>query len=119
MAEGLLRSLYGDRYEAYSAGTHPSGVSPHAVLVMREVGIDVSAHASKSIDAFRGTEFDWVVTVCDDAKESCPWFPGAKRYLHQGFHDPSDFAGSEDEGLAGFRRARDEIRRWIVTQFAG
>ncbi len=119
MAEGFLRALYGDRYEAHSGGTEPSGLNPYAVKAMAEVGIDISKHRSKSLEEFRGMEFDYVATVCDRAKEACPFFPGGKRTLHKGFEDPSQFKGTEDEILSSFRRVRDEIRRWIEETFGG
>ena len=95
MAEGLLNALYGDRYEAYSAGTQPTEVNPYAIKVMAEMGIDISKHRSKSVEEFRGKKFDYVVTVCDHAKETCPFFPGGEKYLHQGFKDPSDLRGEK------------------------
>lgn len=118
MAEGLLNNLYGDRYEARSAGTEPTKVSPYAVRVMDEIGIDISDHRSKKVDEFLGMDFDHVVTVCDHAQETCPFFPGAKEYIHQGLENPSEFAGSDEQTLEGFRRARDEIREWIEKTFA-
>lgn len=117
MAEALLRTLYGNRYEAYSAGTRPSRVHPCAMQVMAEVGADLSKHRSKSIEEFRGWVFDYVVTVCDHAKETCPFFPGGKKYLHSGFKDPSAVHGTEEDTLREFRRVRDNIREWIVTTF--
>ncbi len=117
MAEGLLKAFYGDRYEAYSAGTQPSGVNPNAVRVMNEIGIDISAHRSKSVDEFRESKFDYVITVCDQARETCPFFPGGRTYLHQGFEDPSEFKGTPEETVAVFRRVRDEIRAWIMETF--
>lgn len=116
MAEGILRALW-DRYEAYSAGTQPSKVNPYAIKVMSEIGIDISNHRSKSIEEFRGMEFDCVVTVCDNAKETCPFFPGGKKYLHREFNDPAEFTGKEDEIIAMFRCVRDEIKRWIEKTF--
>lgn len=110
MAEGFLNHLYPHLYRAESAGTDPGGVHPLAVEVMREVGVDISAHRSKSIKEFWGEEFDIVVTVCDRAKETCPFFPG-KRVIHRGFEDPSG------GGMEVFRRVRDEIREWIVETF--
>lgn len=118
MAEGLLRSLYGEKYEAWSAGTHPSLVHPLAVSVMKEIKIDISGQRSKSVDEFIGKEMDYVVTVCDSAKESCPFFPYGKHFLHQSFSNPSAFQGTEEEKLAFFRKVRDEIREWITRQFA-
>jgi len=88
MAEGLLKHLFGDKYEVHSAGVHPTRVNPYAIEVMREKGIDISGQKSKSIEEFRGKDFDLVVTVCDDAKESCPFFPG-KKVIHKGFEDPA------------------------------
>ena len=117
MAEGILRTLYGDRYEAYSAGTQPTKVNPYTIKVMSEIGIDISNHRSKSAEEFRGKEFDYVVTVCDNAKEACPFFPGGKTYLHKGFKDPSEFKGNENEIIAEFQRVRDEIKRWIEETF--
>ena len=117
MAEGILRTLYGDRYEAYSAGTQPTKVNPYAIKVMSEIGIDISNHRSKSAEEFRGKEFDYIVTVCDNAKEACPFFPGGKTYLHKGFKDPSEFKGNENEIVAEFQRVRDEIKRWIEETF--
>lgn len=116
MAEGLLRALHGDLYEVVSAGTEPGGVSPYAVKVMAEIGIDIEAHRSKGIQEFFGQQFDCIVTVCDHAKESCPYFPGGKKMLHQSFADPSALIGTEEEITAGFRRIRDEIKSWIENE---
>jgi len=112
MAEGIINALYGDRYEAYSAGIQPAEVNPYAIKVMREIGINISTSRSKSIEEFRGKTFDYVVTVCDHAKEVCPFFPGEK-ILHQSFPDPSTFRGSEDNILEEVRQVRDEIIKWI------
>jgi arsenate reductase (thioredoxin) len=117
MAEGLLDALHGDHYEAFSAGTEPGVVSPYAVKVMAEIGIDILHHRSKSLSAFLDQRFDYVVTVCDNAKESCPVFPGGRQRIHKSFEDPSTFAGSEEEIMAGFRGIRDEIRSWIENEF--
>ncbi len=117
MAEGLLRDLYGDRFDALSAGTQPSRVNPYAVRAMKELGIDISGHKSKSIDNFVGDKFDYVVTVCSSAKESCPALPGAYRLIHKGFVDPSKFRGKDEEILYGFRKVRDEIRNWLASEF--
>ncbi len=117
MAEGLLRTLFGEFYEAYSAGTEPSRVHPSAIKVMSELEIDISMHRSKSIENFRGMEFDYVVTVCDYAKETCPFFPGGKNFLHQDFKDPSTCTGTEVEILTCFRRVREEIRNWVEKTF--
>jgi len=134
MAEGLLRHLYGDRYEAYSAGATPTKVNPLAIKVMREIGIDISGQSSKSIDEFRGRDIDLVVTVCRSTpKLSCPFcsspglsgrpqiisetLPETKRFVEHGFADPSDVEGSEEEKVEAFRFTRDEIRAWILEYF--
>jgi arsenate reductase len=109
MAEGLLRDAGGDRFEVFSAGTHPSRVNPLAIEAMREIGIDISDHRSKSVDEFRGKEFDYVITVCDQASRNCPIFPGGTERIHWSFDDPAAVDGERDERLAVFRRVRDEI----------
>jgi arsenate reductase (thioredoxin) len=113
MAEGLLRHDAGDRFEVFSAGTKPSRVRPEAIAAMRELGIDISCHRSKSVDEFKGRRFDYVLTVCDNAKESCPIFPGKTVAVHHNFEDPAALQGSEEERLALFRRVRDEIRQYL------
>ncbi|MFP4081983.1 MAG: arsenate reductase ArsC [Candidatus Aminicenantes bacterium] len=113
MAEGILKKLYGNRYEVYSAGTQPSSVNPLAIKVMKEIGIDISTQHSKNVGEFLERKFDYVVTVCDRAKEGCPFFPGAKHSIHKGFQDPSAVRGTEQEKLIVFRKVRDEIRNWI------
>ncbi len=117
MAEGLLRNLYGNRFDAYSAGTHPSVVNPYAVKVMEEIGIDISKQHSKSASEFLDVRFDYIITLCDHARETCPFFPGGGQYLHKGFDDPAQTEGREDELLSDFRRVRDEIRDWIKGTF--
>lgn len=117
MAEGLLRAHYGDRYEVFSAGTQPSGVNPFAVAAMRDLDIDLSAHRSEHIDAFAATPMDYVVTVCDSARESCPYFPAQRQNIHYSFEDPSAVVGPDAEKLAAFRRIRDEIKRWLDETF--
>lgn len=114
MAEGLLRHDGGDRFEVFSAGTKPSQVRPEAIEVMRELGIDISGHRSKSVDEFSGQEFDYVITVCDNANESCPVFPGRTRRVHWGFEDPAEVMGDEATRVAVFRRVRDEIRKKLA-----
>jgi arsenate reductase (thioredoxin) len=109
MAEGLLRHLAGDRFEAASAGTHPSVLNPGAVAVMQEIGVDISGQKSKGLELFKGDRFDHVITVCDRAKESCPVFHGAAAMLHWSFDDPAEALGSPEEKMAVFRRVRDEI----------
>ena len=112
MAEGLVNGLHGDRYAAYSAGTEKTGVNPYAVRAMRNMGIDISQHRSKSVEEFRERTFDIVVTVCDSARESCPFSPG-KKVIHNSFTDPSSSRGSDEEILMAFENTRDEIRAWI------
>jgi len=113
MAEGLLRHDAGDRFEVESAGTKPSRIRPEAIAVMRELGIDISGHRSKSVNEFTGQHFDYVLTVCDNARETCPIFPGETATIHHNFEDPAAVQGSEDERLAVFRRVRDEIRGYL------
>ena len=116
MAEGLLRASGGERFEVYSAGTRPTRVRDEAVEVMREAGVDIAAHRSKSVEEFEGREFDYVITVCDNARESCPVFPGRTERIHWSFEDPAAAEGTSEERLAVFRRVRDEIdarlREW-------
>jgi arsenate reductase len=109
MAEGLMRHEGGDRFEVFSAGTKPSTVRPEAIAVMNEIEIDISGHRSKSVDEFVAQPLDLVITVCDNAKESCPVFPGTTKRLHWPFEDPAAIQGSEDERRAAFRRIRDQI----------
>lgn len=113
MAEGLLRHDHGDRFEVVSAGAQPSRVRPEAAAVMREAGIDISSHRSKHVDEFRGQTFDCVLTVCDQARDVCPVFPGAAMKRHRSFDDPAAVTGSDAERLAVFRRVRDEIRAYL------
>ena len=113
MAEGLLRHDAGDRFEVFSAGTRPGQVRPEAVAVMRKLGIDISGHRSKNVAEFAGQSFDYVLTVCDNARESCPVFPGKTAMIHQSFEDPAALEGSEADRLARFRRVRDELRRYL------
>jgi len=115
MAEGLLRHDAGDRFDVKSAGTKPGQVRPEAIAVMREIGIDVSGHRSKSVEEFAHDTFDCVLTVCDHAKESCPIFPGHANRMHRSFEDPAAVRGSPEERLQVFRRVRDEIRDYLRT----
>lgn len=117
MAEGLLRAMAGDRYEVYSAGTEPRGVHPLAVRVMQELGIDLSGHHSKHVDTYRDVPMDYVVTVCDSAREHCPYVPARRRNLHQSFPDPSAVEGDEPTRLEAFRHVRDQIRAWLEETF--
>jgi arsenate reductase len=135
MAEGLLRSLYGNKYDAFSAGASPMRVNPLAIRVMAEIGVDISGQRSKSVEEFRGKDIDLVVSVCENSvKVICPFCSSpmvgdrpeiigktlrkAKRYLHHPFTDPSEVEGSEEEKLKAFRRTRDNIRQWIIDYFA-
>jgi arsenate reductase len=118
MAEGLLRHDAGDRFEVFSAGTRPSTVRPEAVAVMRELGIDISNQRSKGVDEFTDQSFDYVLTVCDNAKESCPIFPVRAIRIHQSFEDPAELQGSYEERVALFRRVRDELRTYL-SRFPG
>ena len=116
MAEGWARRLKSDSIEPYSAGIETHGLNPNAVKVMAEAGIDISRHRSKHIDELKNIQFDWVITVCDNANESCPIFPGKVNRFHIGFDDPPKLAknaNSEDEALSHYRRVRDEIRAFI------
>jgi arsenate reductase len=117
MAEGLLRAMAGDRYEVYSAGTEPRGVHPLAVRVMQELGIDLSGLRSEHVDTYRDVPMDYVVTVCDSAREHCPYVPARRRNLHQSFPDPSAVEGDEATRLEAFRRVRDQIRAWLEETF--
>jgi arsenate reductase len=113
MAEGLLRQLAGDRFEVMSAGTEATHIRPLAIRAMDEIGIDISGQESKTLDRYLDEPFDYVITVCDDANEACPFFPGAQSRLHWSFEDPSRVEGSEEERLAVFRSVRDRIRERI------
>lgn len=127
MAEGLLRAMYGDRYEAYSAGVEATSVDPYALKVMGEIGIDISGHRSKGLEEFRGILFDIAVTLCDDVEAMCPISgttlrpalsaPMAKAITMKGFKCPAAAKGSEEEKLAIFRQVRDEIKNWIIQTF--
>jgi arsenate reductase (thioredoxin) len=118
MAEGYLRHAAGDRFEVLSAGIEPKGLNPLAVEAMREIGVDISSQRSKDVREFLGQSIPYVVTVCDNAKEHCPVFPGAYKRLHWGFEDPAAAAGPREEQLAVFRRVRDQIRAAIDREFA-
>jgi arsenate reductase len=116
MAEGWLRHLAGDRFEAHSAGTEATAVRPLAVQAMAEVGIDIAGQASKTLERFLDQPFDLVVTVCDSANEACPIFPGARDRRHWSFEDPAAASGTAAERLAVYRRVRDEIRERIERE---
>lgn len=127
MAEGLLRAIYGDRYEAYSAGVKATNVNPLAIIAMKEIGINISGQYSKTPQEFQDIIFDLAVTVCDPAKMACPIcstnlefptrFPRARKVIHYSFEDPASAVGSEEEKLKVFRRVRDEIKDWISQTF--
>jgi arsenate reductase len=118
MAEGLLRHLAGDRFEAHSAGTEATLVRPLAIRAMNEIGVDISEQESKTLERYLGEPFDYVITVCDDANEACPFFPGAKNRLHWSLPDPSSAEGTEEERLAVFRSVRDQLRDHVQTELA-
>lgn len=111
MAEGLLRHFGGDKFDVESAGVMASFVRPLAIEAMKEIGIDISSHRSKSVTEFTNQTFDYVITVCDNAKETCPFFPASVERIHWSFDDPATATGSEQEQLAVFRRVRDEIKQ--------
>jgi arsenate reductase len=119
MAEGLLRHDGGEDFEVFSAGTRPSHVRPEAIAVMKEIGIDLSGHRSKSVNEFTGRALDTVITVCDNAAEACPVFPGGTTRLHWPFEDPAAVEGTEEERKEAFRRVRDQIRRRIREWLQG
>ncbi len=118
MAEGLLRAMAGERFEVASAGVAPSSVRPEAIEAMREIGIDISQQRSKSVDEFTDEHFDYVITVCDNAREHCPIFPGNAKRIHWSFDDPAAAPGDEVAQLEVFRRVRDEIKEQL-TEFTG
>ena len=117
MAEAFLKTLFPERFEVYSAGTQPGKLNPFVVKAMVEVGMDISGNHTKSVDEFKGDKFDLVVTVCDQAKETCPYFPGALGYLHRNFEDPSTFTGSEEEIMEKVRQVRENIKNWVLETF--
>ncbi|MCW4027449.1 MAG: arsenate reductase ArsC [Candidatus Bathyarchaeota archaeon] len=116
IAEGLMNALYHDKYKACSAGIEPTKINSYVIKAMAEIGIDISKHRAKSIEEFRAKHFDYVVTVCDEAKEACPFFPGDNLF-HKGFQDPSKFKGTDNEILKKVRHVRDEIKDWIEKTF--
>jgi arsenate reductase (thioredoxin) len=119
MAEGWLRHLAGDHFEAHSAGTQATLVRPLAIQAMREVGVDISGQESKTLDRYINQPWDYVITVCDDANEACPYFPGGKRRLHWSLPDPSKAIGTTDQQLAIFRRVRDDMRARVEQLVEG
>ncbi len=117
MAEGIIRYAVGDRVEVYSAGTKPSLVRPEAIKAMAEIDIDISHHRSKSVDEFNGQRFEFVLTVCDNARENCPYFPAATKLIHHAFEDPADVVGDEEDRVAAFRRVRENIVDFVKGEF--
>jgi arsenate reductase len=117
MAEGIVNALHGDEFEAFSAGTSPGNVNPYAIKALAEIGIDISRHRSKGIEEFKDRSFDYVITLCDSARESCPFFAGGGKRIHKGFEDPSAIKGTDEEILSGFRRIQNEIKAWLETDF--
>jgi arsenate reductase len=117
MAEGLLRHLAGERFETFSAGTVATRVHPLAIAAMQEKGIDISRHASEHLDKYMALKFDYVITVCDNAKEACPYFPTSGTQWHWSFEDPSAATGTEEERLQKFREVREQIEQKIRTLF--
>jgi arsenate reductase (thioredoxin) len=118
MSEGLLRALAGDRFEVFSAGSKPSSVNPLAIAVMDERGIDIRSHRSKHLNEYLAQPFDYVITVCDNAAETCPLFPGPARRIHWSFPDPAAVQATEAERLASFRQVRDDIETQLKNWFA-
>lgn len=117
IAEGLLKHITQNEYEIFSAGTKPSIVRPEAIKVLREIGIDISKNCSKSVDEFAEMEIDYILTVCDNAKENCPYFPAKTKLIHHSFNDPVDIEGDEETRLAAFRRVRAEIEKYLENDF--
>ena len=115
MAEGWARHLKSDVIEAYSAGVWPAGVSSRAIKAMAEAGVDISSHKSQHVNDFKDVEFDYVVTLCDNAKEQCPVFTGDAKLVHRAFDDPVMMIGTNDQIMAAFRQTRDEIRAFVET----
>lgn len=118
MAEGIIRHLFGDRFEVFSAGTHPSIVRPEAIKAMAEIGIDISHHRSKSVEEFAGREIDYVLTVCDNARENCPYFPARTKVIHHSFNDPASVEGDEETRVAAFQIIRDQIRDYAASELS-
>ena len=117
IAEGLLKSLYGEHYEVYSAGLDPTTVNPYAIKVLAEIGLDISENRSKSLKEFEGLEFDYVITVCGGEGQACPFFSGGKTYFHEPFEDPSEIDGTDKNKIDAFRITRDKIKERIEKTF--
>lgn len=118
ISEGLINGLFSNEFVAYSAGTEPASVNPFAIKVLKEIDIDISSHYSKPVDEFDDRHFDYVVTVCDNAKESCPTYMDTDELVHKSFEDPSSYEGSDEEKLERFRATRDEIKKWLEFRFS-
>jgi len=118
MAEGILKTLYGEYYDVYSAGSDPTIVNPYAIKVLAELDINISNNRSKSLKEFEDLEFDYVVTVCGGVEAAaCPYFPGGKIYLHESFEDPATVDGTDQDKIEAFRKSRDEIKEWLIKTF--
>lgn len=117
MAEGLLKHMCAGKYEVHSAGTNPGTVRPEAIAAMKEIGLDISDHRSKSVDEFNGREIDYVLTVCDNARANCPHFPAKTKLFHQSFEDPAEVSGDAEAKLKAFKKARDEINMYLAEDF--
>lgn len=117
MAEGLLKHITQNEYDINSAGTKPSIVRPEAIKALAEIGIDISKNRSKSVDEFANDEIDYVLTVCDNAQENCPYFPAKTKFIHHSFADPAEIEGDEETRLNAFRKIRDEIKKYFETDF--
>ncbi len=117
MAEGLLKHITQDKYEVFSAGTKPSIVRPEAIKVLAEMGIDISNNRSKSVDEFANKEIDYVLTVCDNARENCPYFPANIKLIHHSFADPADVQGDKATLFKAFRQVRDQIQEYLNNSF--
>lgn len=113
MMHGYLNRLAGDKLSVYSAGVATHGINPYAVKVMAEDGIDISGHTSNHVEEYRGIDFKYMITVCDHARETCPWFPGNAERIHHSFEDPSDATGTDEEKLIAYRKTRDEIKAYV------
>ncbi len=117
MAEGLLKHITKGKYEVFSAGTKPSIVRPEAIKVLSEIGIDISGNRSKSVDEFDQEKIEYILTVCDNAKENCPYFPAETKLTHRSFDDPADVSGNEEKRLERFRKVRDQIKTYLENEF--
>jgi arsenate reductase (thioredoxin) len=117
MAEGLLKHITQNAYDIFSAGTKPSTVRPEAIKALAEIGIDISENRSKSVDEFTNKAIDYVLTVCDNAKENCPYFPAKTQVVHHSFEDPAEIRGDEETRLHAFRKVRDEIKKYFENEF--